>query len=103
MPFMGTSRAVAALLTSEPTEDRQLYRDLLGVTYCTATWDDVSQVKLVELMAERARAVGALRDLDTILFCQSMVETNLGALEAADRSVIEGHGSVTARHVRGSP
>lgn len=38
-----------------------------------------------------ARRTGALRELDVILFCQSMNETNLGRLDRADAYAAEGH------------
>ena len=62
-----------------------LSRHLLGVTYCMVLWDGTSEIRLLERAADAARAVGALRDLDSILFCLSMSETTLGRLAAADR------------------
>ena len=83
-------RAVAACLEAEEN-DHSLYRDLLGVTFTMMTWDDDGHDRLLSQMAQRARATGALRDLDTILYCQSMMSTISGDLTAADRFLIEGH------------
>ncbi|MET0883728.1 MAG: AAA family ATPase [Acidimicrobiales bacterium] len=83
-------RAVAACL-AVGGDDRSLYRDLLGVTFCMMTWDEDAQTTLLGQMNDRARSVGALRDLDTVLYCQSMEATILGDLTAADLFLIDGH------------
>jgi DNA-binding CsgD family transcriptional regulator len=84
-------RAVDALLRGSAGTDRILTRDLLGVTFSMMVWDDTRHTTLLQLMARRARQTGALRDLDTVLYCQSMEATIAGDLATADRYLIEGH------------
>ena len=83
-------RAVGACLAVDD-DGRSLYRDLLCVSFCMMTWDEDTQTRLLGRMNDRAHAVGALRDLDTILYCQSMEATILGELSAADLFLIDGH------------
>jgi DNA-binding CsgD family transcriptional regulator/tetratricopeptide (TPR) repeat protein len=84
-------RAVSALLEPDRSDIDVVARYLLGVTFCMSTWDIVSQTAILERANESARRIGALRDLETILFCQSMAATGQGKLEAADLYLIEGH------------
>lgn len=83
--------ATRALCSPDVSDDEFLRHYLLGVTLCMMTWDDSAQAAVLGRAASAARARGALRHLDTILFCQSMMQTILGNLTAADIYVVEGH------------
>ncbi len=84
-------RAIGALTDPGTSDEDLLGHYLLGITLCTTTWDDRSRTLILRRAAEVARAAGALADLDTILYCDSMAETNLGDLRAADAALVEGH------------
>ena len=84
-------RAITAVLAPEASDEDVLARCVLTTSLCTVTWDHRSRAKVLERASTVARRTGALRDLDIILFCQSMAETDLGRLQAADHHLIEGH------------
>ena len=84
-------RAIDTLVDDDSDHGEALELYIVAVTFCTVLWDDQSRSRLHDNALGYARRQGALQMLDTALFSQSMAETTLGDIDAADRSLVEGH------------
>lgn len=84
-------RAIAALTSPAASDDELLAHVSLGTTLCTVTWAFDQRTRFQERAAATARRLGALRDLDIILFVQSMGATDVGDLRGAEEHLVEGH------------
>ncbi len=82
--------ALATLTAPDVTDDELLAHVALGTTLYSIVWDFDDRAHFLDRAAEAARRLGALRDLDTILFIQSMTATEIGDLRAAEEHLVEG-------------
>jgi len=83
-------KALAATI-AQPPDERILRTYQVAITLCLATWDDSCRDLIQQRAADVARRIGALQDLDSILYICSMSEAWSGRLGAADAYLIEGH------------
>ena len=64
---------------------------MIATSLCSASWERQRLDRVLERAAATARASGALSDLDSILYAQSMADTTLGDLARAEQRLVEGH------------
>ena len=64
---------------------------MIATSLCSASWERDRVDRVLERAAAAARASGALSDLDSILYAQSMADTTLGDLARAEQRLVEGH------------
>ena len=64
---------------------------MIATSLCSASWERDRIDRVLERAAAAARASGALSDLDSILYAQSMADTTLGDLARAEQRLVEGH------------
>ncbi|MGW0869540.1 AAA family ATPase [Streptomyces sp. NPDC002740] len=83
--------AYARLLAPDTPDEEVLLTYMPTVTLSMMLWDEEAQRAVMRRAADAARACGALMQLDTVLYCAVMHETNLGELSAADTLHAEGN------------
>jgi DNA-binding CsgD family transcriptional regulator len=84
-------RAIAVLSDPRRSDTDVLSHFLTGVTACTVVWDDGARGEILQRAADISRRTGAIQVLDIVLFTQSLHETTLGRLAAADAHLVELH------------
>ncbi len=78
---------------TDAIDANEITRDvtMIATSLCSASWERHRLDRVLDRAATTARASGALSDLDSILYAQSMADTTLGDLARAEQRLVEGH------------